>query len=178
MKNIANFFLIVAKVKNKLYSKLFKTLFRKVGKGLVFSPICSYFTYKYIFLGDDVFIGKRAFFSSGDGAEIVIGNDVMFGPNVTILCGNHEISEVGVTMSKATMDAKKNSQQVRISDDVWIGANVTLLKGVNVGQGAVIAAGSIVTHDVMDYSIVAGVPAKLLRKRFTDEQLKKHISTK
>lgn len=58
-----------------------------------------------------------------------------------------------------------------IGNDVWIGANVTLLRGVVVGDGAVIGAGSVVTRDVEPYSIVGGVPAKTIRKRFDEETI-------
>lgn len=54
---------------------------------------------------------------------------------------------------------------VYIGDDVWIGSRVTILPGVKIGQGAVIGAGAVVTHDVQDYSIVAGNPATIIRKR-------------
>jgi len=58
-----------------------------------------------------------------------------------------------------------------IGNDVWIGAKVCIVNGVKIGDGAIIAAGAIVTKDVEPYSIVGGVPAKLIRKRFSDEQI-------
>lgn len=58
-----------------------------------------------------------------------------------------------------------------IGNDVWIGSNVIILGGVTIGHGAVVAAGSVVNRDVPPYAIVAGVPAKIIRYRFTDEQL-------
>ena len=60
---------------------------------------------------------------------------------------------------------------VYIGNDVWIGSNVVLLGGIKIGDGAVIAAGSIVTRDVEPYTIVGGVPAKIIRKRFQSEQI-------
>lgn len=60
---------------------------------------------------------------------------------------------------------------VYIGNDVWIGCNVTILGGIKIGDGAIIAAGAVVTSDVEPYSIVGGVPAKPIKKRFTDEQI-------
>ena len=61
-----------------------------------------------------------------------------------------------------------------IQDDVWVGANSIILRGVTVGEGSVIAAGSIVTKDVMSYSVVGGSPAKFLKMRFTEEEIIRH----
>lgn len=60
----------------------------------------------------------------------------------------------------------ENDISVIIEDDVWIGANVTILKGVHIYTGAVIAAGAVVVNDVPKYSIVGGIPAKIIGKRF------------
>jgi acetyltransferase-like isoleucine patch superfamily enzyme len=56
-------------------------------------------------------------------------------------------------------------KKITIEDDVWIGANVTVLKGINIGTGAVVAAGSVVTKDVPNFAIVAGNPAKVIKIR-------------
>lgn len=63
------------------------------------------------------------------------------------------------------------NSKVRIGNDVWIGANAVILPGVTVGDGAVIAAGAVVTKDVKPYSIVGGVPAKLIKYRFEPWQI-------
>lgn len=60
---------------------------------------------------------------------------------------------------------------VRIGNDVWIGSNVLLLPGISIGDGAIIAAGAVVTKDIEPYSIVGGVPAKVIRKRFSEEKI-------
>jgi maltose O-acetyltransferase len=59
----------------------------------------------------------------------------------------------------------KDKEPVIIEDDVWIGARVIILPGVKIGKGSIVGAGAVVTKDVEPYSIVAGVPAKLIRKR-------------
>lgn len=65
----------------------------------------------------------------------------------------------------------KNKYDVVIGNDVWIGSNVIILAGVTIGDGAIVAAGAVVTKDVEAYTIVAGVPAKEKKKRFTHEQI-------
>ena len=65
----------------------------------------------------------------------------------------------------------KSNGQVVIGNDVWIGANAVILPGVTLGNGSVIAAGAIVTRSVPDYAVVAGVPAKVIRYRFSHEQI-------
>lgn len=74
--------------------------------------------------------------------------------------------------------ADEKGHLAKIGNDVWIGSNVLLLPGVHIGDGAIIAAGAVVTKDVEPYSIVGGVPAKLIRKRFTDEQINKLLEIK
>lgn len=66
----------------------------------------------------------------------------------------------------------KELDRIKIGNDVWIGANVTILDGVNIGNGAIIAAGAVVNKDVDDYAIVGGVPAKLIRYRFSEREIK------
>ena len=79
-------------------------------------------------------------------------------------------------MSTVIVSEKKNENDlpVKIEGDNWIGANATILKGVTVGFGSVVAAGAVVTHDVLPYSIVGGVPAKILSMRFTDVEIQEH----
>lgn len=87
--------------------------------------------------------------------KIVIGNNCKFGPLTMIMDSDfHDIKD-------HTKDGAKSG--IVIEDDVWIGARVTILKGVKVGRGAVVAVGSVVTKDVPENAIVAGVPAKVVR---------------
>lgn len=60
--------------------------------------------------------------------------------------------------------------RIRIGNDVWIGARVTILDGVNIGDGSIVAAGAVVTKDVEPYAIVSGVPAKIIRYRFDENE--------
>ena len=65
-------------------------------------------------------------------------------------------------------------QDVIIEEDVWCGANVTILKGVRLGRGCIIAAGSVVTKSIPPYTIAAGVPCRPIRQRWTVEQIREH----
>ena len=72
------------------------------------------------------------------------------------------------------MKLPENDQPVTLCGDNWIGANVTILKGVTIGEGAVVAAGSLVIRDVPPYAIVGGVPAKVIKFRFTEDEITEH----
>ena len=68
----------------------------------------------------------------------------------------------------------ENDAPIVIEDDVWCGANVTILKGVTIGRGSIVAAGAVVTTSFPPYSIIGGVPAKFLKKRFTEDEIRDH----
>ena len=68
----------------------------------------------------------------------------------------------------------ENDVPVIIEDDVWAGANVTILKGVTIGRGSILAAGAVVTKSCPPYSIIGGVPAKILKYRLTIEEILEH----
>lgn len=166
--------LLIPKIFNKILMILLKGLFSKSGKNVTFYPLTSFFSYKTIELGNDVFIGPRAYFSSIK--KISIGNKVMFGPNVTIIGGDHNTSEIGKYMFDVENKKESDDIPVKIGNDVWVGTRVTILKGVEIGDGAIIAAGSLVLKNVEPYSIYGGVPAKKLKMRFENDDLKKHLN--
>jgi acetyltransferase-like isoleucine patch superfamily enzyme len=98
------------------------------------------------------------------GSQVTLGNYVMCGPEVIIGMGEHRFDVAG----KAVMFSGSVAPlQTIIEDDVWIGARALIRSGVRVGRGAVIAMGAVVVKDVEPYSIVAGVPARKIRDRFS-----------
>jgi maltose O-acetyltransferase len=109
-------------------------------------------------IGDNSGIGANSIIAR----NVTIGKDVMMGPDVIIYTTNHGFDDVEIPMNK---QGHTKPKPVIIGDDVWIGARVIILPGVNVKRGSIIGAGSIVTRDVEEYSIVGGNPAKLIRKR-------------
>lgn len=130
------------------------------------------FSYTKISIGNDVYIGPYAIFACRK--SISIGNKVLFGPKVTIMEGNHNFREIGVYIYDNHIKREDDDIPVTISDDVWIGSNAVILKGVTIGRGAIVGAGAVVTKDVPPYAIVGGNPAKLIRYRFTEEEIKEH----
>lgn len=116
-------------------------------------------------IGDGLEIGNNSnigpFNYIGCSGKITIGNNVMLGPRVSIYAENHVFDNAELTIKE--QGVKK--QFVRIEDDCWIASNVVILSGVTIGQGSVIAAGAVVTASIEPYSIVGGVPAKLIKKR-------------
>lgn len=127
-------------------------------------------------LGNDVSLGANNVFMCTN-APIVIGDHTMFGPGVTMITGDHRIDIPGKYMTEVGEKDKRpeNDQPIVLEGDNWIGANVTILKGVTIGVGAVVAAGAVVTKDVPDYAIAGGVPARVLKYRFEEEERKQHI---
>ncbi len=124
-------------------------------------------------LGNKVVIGRHATFLS-TGAKLSIGNNVLIGPNCTIVTGDHQINQIGKYIFDVINKTEICDLDVTIEDDVWIGANVTILKGVTISKGSVIGAGSVVTKSTEPYSINVGNPCKKIKMRFTKEQIKEH----
>jgi len=126
-------------------------------------------------VGDGTSIPKGSTIYCTD-APLTIGRKVIFGPRPTIITGDHRIDIVGKYIIDVTVNEKlpENDAPVVIEDDVWCGANVTILKGVTIGRGSVVAAGAVVTKSFPPYSIIGGVPAKLIKMRFTEEQIREH----
>jgi len=156
---------------------VFRSLFKEYGKNVKFFPLNSTFSYSTIEIGNNVFIGDRAYFLATN-SSIKIGDKVMFGPNVTIRGGNHSSHIPGKYMFDY-LDSDKlplDDQPVIIESDVWVGTNVTILKGVTIGTGSIIAAGSVVTKNVDPYCIYGGVPAKKIKNRFDYNDLILHKS--
>lgn len=96
---------------------------------------------------------------------IVLGDDVSIAHGVTIMSTNHSFDNLGVPIR----DQAVTVHPVVIGNDVWIGAGAKILAGTRVGNGSVIAAGAVVIRDVEARSVVAGVPARMVKRRAVDE---------
>lgn len=174
---------LIYKVRGKLATlshRLFlepiiKGSFAACGKSVRISHHCSFSGIENISVGDHSSLGASTRILT-TRAKVTIGNYVMFGPAVTIISGDHCTDVIGKYMKEIT-DAEKrleNDRDVVIEDDVWVGAGAIILKGVTVGRGSVVAAGSLVTRDVPPYAIVGGVPTKVIKMRFKPEEIEVH----
>lgn len=124
-------------------------------------------------IGNNVSIPRGSVFYSTE-ANLIIKDNVIFGPKPTIITGDHRIDVVGVAIIDSHDKLPDNDEDVVIEEDVWTGANVVILKGVTIGRGSVIAAGAVVNKSCPPYSVIGGVPAKVLKYRFTIEQILRH----
>lgn len=154
--------------------------------------ICAGTAFFHSRLGYASYVGERSFIRNTE-----IGRYSCIGPEVLTASGTHPTQFVSVHpafystakqsgFTYVKEDAfeeydyldKERKISVRIGNDVWIGTRATLLEGVTVGDGAVVAAGAVVTRDVPPYAIVGGVPAKVIRYRFTPEEIEKLLEIK
>ena len=112
-----------------------------------------------LLMGDNSNIGAYSFI--GCSGFIHIGSNVMMGPRVTLLAESHNHGDPALPMKSQGV----SRSSIRIEDDCWIGAGAQVLPGVTIGRGSVVGAGAVVSRDVPAYSVVAGVPARLIRDR-------------
>ncbi len=131
----------------------------KVGKRCTIYPGVWVFPGKGLFVGDDVDLALGVLITTN--GSVRIGNRVLIGYRTQILSSNHAIPDG----KGKIFEAGHTYKPIRIDDDVWLGANVIVLSGVHIGEGAIIAAGSVITKDVSPFTIVAGVPAKVVKTR-------------
>lgn len=173
---IYKLFNLIGRAWNKLIvTPVRRSALGKCGKGVSLGRGMKMYGAGNIIAGNDVSIGDGCLFMC-TRAKIKIGDHVMFGPQVTVITGGHRMDLVGRYMTTVTNEEKnpEDDRDVVFEGDNWIGAGVTVLRGVTVGEGAVIAAGAVVTRDVPPYSIVGGVPARVIKMRFDEETVKRH----
>ncbi len=181
----------------KKFLKLYLFRFKYIGKKVVFAHSCSVGV-KSQFEGLNIigtkssidgYLGYGSYIGSNSNINGRIGKYCSIASNVNVLTGTHPVTEFvsthpvffslnkqnGTTyvtsqlfMEKLYAD-KDKKYGIVVGNDVWIGYGVTIIGGIQIGDGAVLLANTIVTRDVPPYSIVGGIPAKVVNKRF-DEQ--------
>ena len=144
------------------------------GKNVLITPPIYIDNPKNVYLYGNTELGLYAHISCPN-ARFIIKENCAIAEHLTVHTGNH-----AYFIGKFITDIKEENKpdgydyDVVVESDVWIGSNVTLLSGVTIGRGAIIAAGAVVCNDVPPYSIVGGVPAKIIRFKWSVEEILEH----
>lgn len=156
-------FLVFMLPRHKIFNLIKSNYLRiqgcQVGYGVTFYPGIRLSPGMNMQIGNHVDFAWGVIVTTKGG--IKIGDRVLIGYNTQILSANHIIPPKRGKVFGSGHALKK----VQIENDVWIGANCVVLPGVTIGTGAIVAAGSVVTKDVKPYTIVGGIPAKLIKER-------------
>jgi acetyltransferase-like isoleucine patch superfamily enzyme len=141
---------------------IYKLMFQSCGNN-VHIDFKTYFRYpSQISIGTNVSINRGCSFIAGykiKNAKIIIKNNVSIGPDVCFYAAGHDVDDLHL---------KDNGAPIIVNEYVWIGGKAIILQGVTLGVGSIVAAGAVVTKDVQPYTIVGGVPAKIIKKRTVD----------
>ena len=116
----------------------------------------------FVDYGCNILVGKGFYANYNccflDCSLITFGDNVLIGPSVTFSPATHPALE-----PKLRLEGKESAKPIKVGNNVWFGANCVILPGITIGDHAVIAAGAVVSKDVPEYSVVAGVPAKVIK---------------
>lgn len=135
-----------------------------LGSNVTFAPNVSFRNAERIAIGAGSHIGEYSTLWAGNSTgRITLGKKCLLAPRVTITASNY-----GIVQGTPVMDQPKIERDIVIGDDVWLGINTVVVAGVTIGDGAIVAAGAVVTKDVPAQAIVAGVPAKVIGVRPTE----------
>jgi acetyltransferase-like isoleucine patch superfamily enzyme len=168
---------LIKKIKSFRNYLLVKIIWRKynIAKGFHAGARVRLWAKEKLTIGSNFYIGRDSLIET----DCVIGSDVIIGNKVGIIGKyDHNFQQIGVPIRRASQirDKDYNWKGSRlltiIGDDVWIGYGATIIGGVTINNGAIIAAGSVVTRNVEEYSIYAGNPAKKIGDRFNSEEEK------
>jgi len=130
-----------------------------IGVNAIFDSNVKVFDASHLFVGDNVGLNTGCWVDASGG--IFIGHNTRIGPMTVIHSANHRFNRLDIPIYQQGWTEKP----VVIEDDVWIAASCIILPGVRIGRGSVIAAGAVVTHDIPQYSVAAGVPAVVIKSR-------------
>lgn len=134
----------------------------QIGKGTNIRPTVFIREPRNIIIGNYTRLNHNTMIIGGhDKAKVIIGNNVLTGPNVCFFASNHNYEDPNIPIT----DQGYYEADIIVEDDVWIGANSVITAGVTIGKGSIIGAGSVVTKDIPPYSIAGGCPAKIIKKR-------------
>lgn len=166
---------VIQFLQDKFWAFFIKRSMGHCGKNIMIKPTTSIFKgIENIYIDDDVRIARYATIYT-TRAKVFIGSKTGIAPYLKIITGNHRIDNIGHFMFDGDQNKKPDDDKdIIIEGDSWFGINVTILSGVTIGRGSIIAAGAVVTKSCPPYSIIGGIPAKVLKFRFTIEEVMEH----
>jgi acetyltransferase-like isoleucine patch superfamily enzyme len=133
----------------------------KIGAGAAISPDVIFINAERIFIGKNVSLGSRVQLMAGPSTgRITIGDDCLIGPETLVTAASYRFND-GSPVTEQLMD----ENDVTIGRDVWLGARAIVLRGVTIGDGAIVAAGALVTKSVPPGAVVMGNPARIIDRR-------------
>ncbi len=152
----------------KKREEILEKLLGGIGKDCILEPPIRIDNGSKVTIGDNFYSNYNL--TLLDFERITFGDSCYIGPNVVITSASHPLHPT----ERRRMDdeAMRGSKPIVIEDNVWIGANCTILPGVTIGQGSIIAAGSVVTKDIPPMSIAGGIPCKAIREITDDDLIK------
>jgi maltose O-acetyltransferase len=143
----------------KFRARFYGMFFNASGNNVIIMKQFSFRSPRGISIGNDTILGFNCFLDGAGNLEI--GDNCLLAQNVSIFTANHRFNRTDIPIKNQGYDKRP----VVIGSDVWIGANVIILPGVKIGNGCVIGAGSVVTKNIPNLSVAAGVPARIVKKR-------------
>lgn len=130
-------------------------------KNIRVHPTASIRNAKNIYIGENSHININCCVWAGEDSKIIIGDNLLMGPGVSIQAANH-----GTKRGAIMMEQERTQKDIIIGNDCWLGSNVTIVAGVTIPDGCIVGAGAVVTKSIQEpYSIVGGVPAKVIGYR-------------
>ncbi len=151
-----------------------KGVFGAFGKNSIMDYPVMIDSIKSVFVESDVTVRDNFRIINTPNEKVVIRQYSVISSGVTIITNSHR-STVGIPhFLLGPSHFNDKTGDVKIEEDVWVGADATILAGVKLGRGCVVAAGAVVTKSVPPYTLVAGVPARIMKRVFTVEQIAQH----
>lgn len=160
-----------------LWTSFFGLKRKKFGhceKNVVFTPPINIVNPRNVFLYSNTNLGANTYISALN-AKFIVHKNCCIAEGLTVHTGNHAMV-IGKLCTEITERNKPHGydKDVVVDSDVWIGCRVTLLSGVHIGRGAIIAAGAVVTKSIPPYAIAGGIPAKVIKFKWTIEEILVH----
>jgi acetyltransferase-like isoleucine patch superfamily enzyme len=137
-----------------------RMFFGHIGKCTNISQRCVFTQWSNIFIGSHTHVGYGVEINA-TGGKVEIGDGVAIASQASLMNANHKCSSREIPI----INQGTEKGTITIEDQVWIGTKAIILPGVRIGKGAIVGAGSVVTHDVLPFTVVAGVPAKVIKCR-------------